>query len=121
MIHPAVEGFNDRGSGLEIHVRHPERQDVATGIFLPLLRVAAATIRDGIKVERAHSERSESQPRGVARRFFPPGLAQHVPILRGSPDRSISNLRINSDFAAGRHWCETCDYLCNYPTSQRST
>jgi len=46
-----VEGGDDRGGGLEIHVGDPERQDVAAGVFLPFLGISAETVGDGVEVE----------------------------------------------------------------------
>ena len=46
-----LQGLDDGGWRGEIHVRHPQWQDIAVGIAIPLDRVTVAKINRPIKVE----------------------------------------------------------------------
>ena len=51
VINALMEGFEDGGRRLEVHVGDPHRQDVATCIFLPFLGVGFLTGRRSGEVE----------------------------------------------------------------------
>ena len=50
VINPRMQGRNDLGRGAEIHVGHPQREDVPSGVLLPLLRIGAAAVDRRVKV-----------------------------------------------------------------------
>ena len=50
MIHPAAQRVGDAGSRAEIHVGHPERDEVAAMLRVPFVRTRAAAVYDFIKI-----------------------------------------------------------------------
>ncbi len=52
VLHAVVESLDDGWRGFEVHVRHPERDDVRALIFVPLEACGVPAFHRGVKIER---------------------------------------------------------------------
>jgi len=64
-----LDGLDDRRGGLKVHVGDPHGQDVPARVFLPFLRVVAASVRRCVEVKRHRGGERTTTPRRF-RLFF---------------------------------------------------